>query len=161
MLCSVIIIHYSLRSVNMFLGVLFMKFLGKIPERIKELRVQNNVTQKQLAAILSVSEVSVQRFEYGTARPSLDTLIIISDYFNVSLDYLVGRSDNPIKEVLYMAIQSNPYPLRVDKSLMDKFKIIAAENGRSVNKEIEMLMKNAVSLYEQKHGIIENKNLSE
>ena len=138
-----------------------MKFLGKIPERIKELRVQNNVTQKQLAAILSVSEVSVQRFEYGTARPSLDTLIIISDYFNVSLDYLVGRSDNPIKEVLYMAIQSNPYPLRVDKSLMDKFKIIAAENGRSVNKEIEMLMKNAVSLYEQKHGIIENKNLSE
>ena len=60
-----------------------------------------------------------------------------------------------------MAIQSNPYPLRVDKSLMDKFKIIAAENGRSVNKEIEMLMKNAVSLYEQKHGIIENKNLSE
>lgn len=72
-----------------------MKFLGKIPERIKELRVQNNVTQKQLAAILSVSEVSVQRFEYGTARPSLDTLIIISNYFNVSLDYLVGRSDNP------------------------------------------------------------------
>ena len=37
--------------------------------------------------------------------------------------------------------QANPYPLRVDKPIMEKFKVIAATNGRSVNKEIEMLMK--------------------
>lgn len=71
------------------------KFIGKIPERIKCLRTSQNLTQKQLAEILQVSEVSLQRFEYGSARPSLDTLLALADFFNVSLDYLVGRSDNP------------------------------------------------------------------
>lgn len=48
-----------------------------------------------------------------------------------------------------MAIQQNPYPLRVDKSLMEKFKVVAKENGRSVNKEIEQLIKDVVRQYEK------------
>ena len=71
------------------------KFMGKINERIKLLRVSSSLTQKQLAEAVSVTEVSLQRFEYGSARPSLDTLLALADYFDVSLDYLVGRSDNP------------------------------------------------------------------
>ncbi|MEG1814002.1 MAG: Arc family DNA-binding protein [Clostridia bacterium] len=51
--------------------------------------------------------------------------------------------------------QSNPYPLRVDRSIMDKFKEVAAANGRSTNKEIEMLMKDAVSRFEAVHGAIQ------
>ena len=50
--------------------------------------------------------------------------------------------------------QPNAYPLRIDKSLMEKFKVIATENGRSINKEIEMLMKNAVRQYENQNGEI-------
>lgn len=50
--------------------------------------------------------------------------------------------------------QANPYPLRVDKAVMDKFKVISAANGRSVNKEIEMLMKAAVARYEAENGEI-------
>lgn len=50
--------------------------------------------------------------------------------------------------------QVNPYPLRVDKILMEKFKVIAAENGRSVNKELEILMKKTVKSYEQENGTI-------
>lgn len=50
--------------------------------------------------------------------------------------------------------QANPYPLRVDKLLMEKFKVISENNGRSVNKEIEMLMKQAILKYEQEHGSI-------
>lgn len=65
-----------------------------INERIKILRTKNNLTQKQLAEILKIQPNSVQRIEYGTARPSLDTLIAIADYFDVSLDYLVGRSSD-------------------------------------------------------------------
>ena len=52
-------------------------------------------------------------------------------------------------------VQANPYPLRVEKTIMEKFKVIAYENGRSVNKEIEMLMKQAVASYEQNNGQIE------
>lgn len=53
-----------------------------------------------------------------------------------------------------MAIQANPYPLRINKDLMNKFKVIASENGRSVNKEIEFIIKRVVSEYETKNGPI-------
>ncbi len=64
-------------------------------ERIKNLRLSHNLTQKQLADVLSISMLSMQRFEYGTRRPSLDTIITLANYFDVSIDYLVGRTDNP------------------------------------------------------------------
>lgn len=64
-------------------------------ERLKTLRFQNGVTQKAIAEGIGVTPVSVQRFEYGTAKPKLDTVIKIADFFNVSLDYLIGRTDVP------------------------------------------------------------------
>ncbi len=70
----------------------------KIGTRLKQLRLERNVTQKEIATGIGVSSVSVQRFEYGTVRPSLDTLIALADFFDVSLDYLVGRSDKPGRE---------------------------------------------------------------
>lgn len=57
-----------------------------------------------------------------------------------------------------MAIQQNPYPLRVDKEVMDKMKIIAREHGRSVNKEVETLMKEAIKQYESENGTISVEN---
>ena len=72
-------------------------FMSTIGERIKGLRLSKKVTQKEIADAIGVSSVSVQRFEYGSVRPSLDTLIALADYFDVSLDYLVGRSDDPAR----------------------------------------------------------------
>ena len=65
------------------------------PIKLKLLRAKKGITQKQLAEVLNIQPNSAQRLEYGTARPSLDTVIAIADYFDVSLDYLVGRSDDP------------------------------------------------------------------
>ena len=45
-----------------------------------------------------------------------------------------------------MGIQANPYPLRIDKTLMQKFKVISALNGRSVNKEIEFRLREIVAV---------------
>ena len=53
-----------------------------------------------------------------------------------------------------MAVQQNAYPLRVDSIIMETIKVIANENGRSVNKEIEALMKAAIIRYESENGII-------
>ncbi len=54
-----------------------------------------------------------------------------------------------------MAIQPNPYPLRIEKSILQKVKVIAAFNGRSTNKEIEQQLKMAVARYESEHGVIQ------
>lgn len=53
-----------------------------------------------------------------------------------------------------MGIQQNPYPLRIDKTLLNKIKVVAALNGRSANKEIEIRMKSFIEEYETKNGVI-------
>lgn len=50
--------------------------------------------------------------------------------------------------------QANPYPLRIESKLMEKFKVIAKQNGRSVNKEIEQMIISYVASYEKEHGEI-------
>ena len=68
------------------------KELGKI---IHERRTKIGKTQKETAEYLGTSEQAYQKYEYGTNEPSAIKLIKIAEYFNVSIDYLVGRTDNP------------------------------------------------------------------
>ena len=65
------------------------------PERLADLRKSNSVTQKQLAAETGISEIGIRSYECRRRQPTADKLISLADFFNVSLDYLVGRSDNP------------------------------------------------------------------
>ena len=65
------------------------------PERLADLRKSNSVTQKQLAAETGISEIGIRSYEGRRRQPTADKLISLADFFNVSLDYLVGRSDNP------------------------------------------------------------------
>lgn len=66
-----------------------------LPERLVEIRKSRNLTQKQLAAGVNISEVGLQNYENGRRKPAYDVLIALADFFNVSLDYLCGRSDDP------------------------------------------------------------------
>ena len=63
--------------------------------RLKSLRQLNNLTQKQMASKFKITERAYQRYEGDQSTPHYNTLIALADFFNVSLDYLVGRSDNP------------------------------------------------------------------
>lgn len=62
---------------------------------LKTLRTSHGLTQKQLAQLTGLSERGIQNYELGERKPTYDALIALADYFDVSLDYLVGRSDNP------------------------------------------------------------------
>ena len=62
-------------------------------EIIKELRREKNITMKHLGEIIGVSESAVSQYENGKRQPDQTILIKIADYFNVSTDYLLGRSD--------------------------------------------------------------------
>ena len=62
---------------------------------LKELRKSRGITQKQLALAISASERGIQQYELGERKPTYDMLIALADYFDISLDYLVGRSDDP------------------------------------------------------------------
>ena len=63
--------------------------------RLRQIRKINNVTQKQTAQAIKTTEQNYQRYERGTQQPKLPILIALADYFDVSLDYLAGRSNDP------------------------------------------------------------------
>ena len=61
--------------------------------RIKELRTERGITQADLAKILKISDRAVGYYENGDREPDYSTLLKIADYFDVSIDYLLGVSD--------------------------------------------------------------------
>ena len=63
--------------------------------RLKELRKQTNITQIKLAMDLNLSQNSISRYELGEREAGYATLIAFADYFNVSIDYLLERTNNP------------------------------------------------------------------
>lgn len=64
-------------------------------ERLSLLRKKKKITLLQLADVLSITKSAVGNLEHGRKKPSIDIACALADYFDVSLDYLVGRSDEP------------------------------------------------------------------
>lgn len=64
--------------------------------RLKELRENKGITQLKLAVDLNMNQNNISRYENGTREADYETLIKLADYFDVSIDYLLERTDNPI-----------------------------------------------------------------
>lgn len=62
-------------------------------ERLKELRLKNKLSQPEVAKEIGVSLQVYQRYEYGKTMPDLETIVKIMDFYNISLGYLIGRTD--------------------------------------------------------------------
>ena len=64
-------------------------------ERLKKLRKKEKLTQKDIATFLNISQPAYQQFESGKKKMNLETMEKLADYFNVSIDYLLGKTDIP------------------------------------------------------------------
>ena len=63
--------------------------------RLKEIRKRKNVSQVKLAIDLNMCQNTISRYETGERQPGIEELIMIANYFDVSIDYLTGVSDTP------------------------------------------------------------------
>ena len=63
--------------------------------RLKELRKKKGISQLRLATELNTTQNTISRYETGEREPGIAELIKIADYFNVSVDYLIERTENP------------------------------------------------------------------
>lgn len=122
------------------------------PSRLKQLRTQNKMTQEELGKKINVTKVSISGYENGNRSPDTDTLQRIAEVFNVSMDYLFGRTDAPSPlekekesdEIEFEKFISNPEhgiffkeyleaPEERKKELMMLWKMIKdAEKGRKL-----------------------------
>jgi len=72
--------------------------MNKFSQRLKELRLNKGDTQKIIADYLGIIPHAYQKYEYGEREPNIDKLIAIAEYFDVSLDWLVGRSETQARQ---------------------------------------------------------------
>jgi len=72
--------------------------LTTLGDRLRRLREEQGVTQEQLGKVLNVKKAAVSKYETGYTVPDADTLKKLADFFNVSADYLLGRTDDPRPE---------------------------------------------------------------
>ena len=63
-------------------------------QRIQDLRVDSDLSQRQLGEILHISQRSYSHYETGSRNIPVEMLIRLANYYEISLDYLVGRTDN-------------------------------------------------------------------
>jgi transcriptional regulator with XRE-family HTH domain len=64
-------------------------------KRLNTLMENNKTSQQSLEDAIGVSRVAVSQFAHGANLPSIEKIVRIADYFHVSIDYLLGLSDNP------------------------------------------------------------------
>lgn len=64
-------------------------------KRIKELRLSKGLSQAAVGALIGIKAQGINDMEHGRTKTRLDKAIILADFYNVSIDYLVGRTDNP------------------------------------------------------------------
>lgn len=107
--------------------------MTKFADRLRELRTYCGTSQATLADVLGVTPQTISNYEVGKREPSISELIIISEYFHVSVDYLVGNTDDitaPKREIFYSIIDS----IFIEATLSDKIidgKISKIANGKS------------------------------
>lgn len=63
--------------------------------RLRSIRNERGVSQRQAAQEFGITKVGYQNYESGRRQPSFDMLNALADFFGVSIDYLFGRTDNP------------------------------------------------------------------
>lgn len=73
--------------------------------RIKQLRIDNNLTQRDIADKIGITPTGISYWESGNAIPNFETLKKLADFFNVSIDYLTGNENkNNENDVLFRKI---------------------------------------------------------
>lgn len=93
-------------------------------ERLRGLRKENNLTQRQVFSAIEMSERNYQSLEYGKIKPSFETLDKLVDYFDVSTDYLLGKTDDS-KTAIAVAV-----PEKLHKILFAELKRLGVSDGQ-------------------------------
>lgn len=103
-------------------------YLENFPEKLKKLRLSNNLTQSQLAEILETTKQAISAYESGKVAPSLNSLIKLSENFNISLDSLVFDNESQSKLINLNSIDIELELLSIRSKIDSVLPLIAKNN---------------------------------
>lgn len=91
--------------------------------RLRELREENNLTQETIASLLNLTKANISKYELGKLQPSIETLKLLSNYFSVSIDYLIGitnvkkTEDNDFSKIPILEINKSNPPIFIAENI--------------------------------------------
>jgi transcriptional regulator with XRE-family HTH domain len=109
-----------------FSGVFFM---ATFADRLKELRKARGLSQKALAQSVGMSDTGIQNYELETRTPNADVVIKLSDFFGVSADYLLGRTNYSVDGEGNIKVKTPPDIFNVDAG-----ELRGAAEGKSIER---------------------------
>jgi transcriptional regulator with XRE-family HTH domain len=122
--------------------------MAKFSDRIKDLRAKKNLTMEELGNVIGKGKSTIAGYESGARRPKMHNIRKLADYFNVSIDYLLGHTDNPIptkhsKNLAVLLAETDDYhyngvPVsQEDLELLNSFlERIANKNDNEISTEL-------------------------
>ena len=110
--------------------------MTKIAERLKEIRIENRYSQKQIADMCGMAQATIGRYETDAADPSPETLLWYAETFEVSLDYIYGRTDNP-NGMLYQQNANEMKASLSDERDMEMFAKMCFAPGTIINDKLK------------------------
>ena len=129
--------HYVNLSLERMLIVRRDDKVQILGERLRILREEAGFSQNKLAKLIGIQQSSLNRYESGFSNPTPETLLWFADYFDVSMDYIYGRTDKPQGKTY-------KYKPRLDPN-MAKFVEMCFEPGTRANKELKASILKMVS----------------
>ncbi|ORX23381.1 transcriptional regulator [Thermoanaerobacterium sp. PSU-2] len=127
----------------------------KFAKRLSELRNEFKLTQKELADKLGVSRGTIGMYEIGQRDPDTDTLLKLSELFNVSVDYLLGNTDirNPVDEIT-QAVEDDPELAEFWSELKERedLKLLFKQTKKLSPKAIRQVMRIIKAIEDEENG---------
>ena len=122
--------------------------------RLKELRLANSLTQKELAKAIEVGRTTISEYESGKIVPKQEGLLKLANYFNVSVDYLTGVSDNPatrqsneheldklLNTLDYILMNEYDSPVRYEGVILNTYeKLMVSQFLEQVRDNVELMI---------------------
>lgn len=114
-----------------------------LAEKLKKLRTRNNLQQKDLVEYLKIAKSTYSQYESGKSNPDYETLKMIAVFYNVSIDYLLGKEDRSFtkqNEIVYENLEYDTFILykKIMNATPQQLKIIKAvleEDEEEIKKE--------------------------
>lgn len=97
-------------------------------KNIKKLRIDKGLSQQQLADIIGVSQQSINKYENHGVEPSIETLSLLADCFDTSVDFIIGRTEikRKIQEVEIYALSEE------EKKIVDVFRQLEKSDSQII-----------------------------
>lgn len=130
--------------------------------RLRKLREQHELTQKRAASIFGLTNFQLSRYEKGQTNPDPDLIRKFAEYFEVTTDYLLGRSDDPnqtedenfdpLEELKQFMIENNMQDMDLGFYDIEKWKQLSREDIEDVKKHFEYVLHRAQERNKKEQG---------